>query len=66
MDNRANANPTANRAAASAAQVWRMNQLGLLEIRKEPGEPLNRDVVKELLAEAVRKGLWAPMPRGRK
>lgn len=60
--NRENTNP----AAASAAQCWRLNQLGLLQIREKPGEPIPRDVVKELLAEAVRRGLWAPKPRERK
>jgi hypothetical protein len=60
------ANRDAIRAAASPAQCWRLNQLGLLEIREAPGEPIGRDVVKELLAEAVREGLWQPEPRGAK
>jgi hypothetical protein len=61
--NRDNVNGDAIRSAASAAQCWRLNQLGLLEIREEPGEPIPRDVVKELLAEAVRRGLWKPKAR---
>ena len=60
--NREKANGTANRAAASAAQCWRLNQLGLLEIRETPAEPISRDVVKQLLAEAVKRGLWQPEP----
>jgi hypothetical protein len=54
---------TVNRTAATASQCWRLNQLGLLEIREEPGDPIPRDVVKELLAEAVERGLWAPKPK---
>jgi hypothetical protein len=61
--NRANTNGDAIRAAASASQCWRLNQLGLLELREEPGEPLARAVVKELLSDAVRRGLWQPKPR---
>jgi hypothetical protein len=63
--NRAPANQYVNRAAASANQCWRLNQLGLLEIRAEPGEPIPRDVVKQLLAEAVRRDLWQPEARGK-
>jgi hypothetical protein len=60
------ANGDAIRAAASPAQCWRLNQLGLIALRETPGEPIPRDVVKELLAEAVRQGLWQPEPRGAK
>jgi hypothetical protein len=63
VSNRATAHRDAIESAATAAQCWRLNQLGLLELRDEPGKPLARDVVKELLAEAVRRGLWAPEPR---
>ena len=51
-----------NQAAASPAQCWRLNQLGLLQIRETPGEPIPREVVKEMLAEAVKRGLWQPEP----
>jgi hypothetical protein len=63
---RDNANGNAIRAAASPAQLWRLNQLGLLEMRERPDDPIARDVVKELLADAVRQGLWQPEPRGAK
>ena len=49
---------------ATEKQVWRANQLGLLELRDEPGEPLERDVMKEVLAEAAKLGLWQPAARG--
>jgi hypothetical protein len=66
VGNHENPNGNAIRAAATAAQCWRLNQLGLLEIREEPGEPIARDTVKELLADAVREGLWQPQARGAK
>jgi hypothetical protein len=43
--------------------MWRLNQLGLVKLRETPGEPIPRETVKELLADAVRQGLWAPKPR---
>jgi len=46
---------------ATAAQLWRANQCGLLDIRDEPGPVLERMVVKELLAAAAREGLWTPI-----
>jgi hypothetical protein len=51
---------------ATAAQLWRANQCGLLTIRAEPGPVLERTIVKELLAAAAREGLWQPVraPRG--
>lgn len=63
MANRANTNGDAIRTAATANQCFRLNQLGLLELREAPGEPIPKDVVKELLAEAVREGLWQPKAR---
>lgn len=63
MHNRENANGNATRALASAAQTWRMNALGLLQIREVPGEPIGRDVAKKLLAALVREGLWRPEAR---
>jgi hypothetical protein len=63
VDNHETTNGNVNRAAASAAQCWRLNQLGLIQLRESPGEPISRDVVKDLLAEAVRQGLWAPKAR---
>jgi hypothetical protein len=35
-------------------------------MRERPDDPIARDVVKELLADAVRQGLWQPEPRGAK
>lgn len=49
------------RGAATAAQLWRANQCGLIELRDEPAEPLERTVMKEVLAEAARLGLWQPV-----
>jgi len=49
------------KGVASASQLWRMNVLGLLDLRDEPGEPLERAAMKEVLAEAVRLGLWVPV-----
>jgi hypothetical protein len=45
---------------ASSAQLWRMNQIGLIDVRDEPGEPIPRDAAKEVLAEAARQRLWNP------
>jgi len=63
---RENPNRNAIRSAATPAQCWRLNQLGLIQLRESPGPPIARDVVKELLAEAVRQGLWHPEARGAK
>ena len=49
---------------ATEKQLWRANQLGLLEVRDEPGEQPARDEMKEILAEAARLGLWQPAARG--
>jgi len=47
---------------ASAAQLWRMNELGLIDVRDQPGgPPLERTVAKEILAAAAREGLWQPV-----
>jgi hypothetical protein len=68
--NRDNANGNANgwdaRALASAGQLWRANTLGVLELREAPAEPISREVMKELLAAAVREGLWQPETRAGK
>jgi hypothetical protein len=44
--------------------LWRGNQLGLLELRQSPGDPIPRITMKEILTEAVAAGLWQPKPRG--
>lgn len=49
---------------ATEKQLWRANACGLLEVRDEPGEPIERGVLKEILAEAARLGLWRPAARG--
>ena len=46
---------------ASSAQLWRMNELGLIDVRAEPGPPLERPVAKEILAAAAKAGLWEPV-----
>jgi hypothetical protein len=52
---------------ASSAQMWRLNSIGLVELRDQPGEPLPRDAVKEVLAQALADGLWHPSsPRGKR
>jgi hypothetical protein len=49
---------------ASQAQLWRLNQLRLLELRDEPiGRALERREAKEVLAAAASRGLWQPAPR---
>ena len=45
---------------ATAAQLWRLNSIGLIELRDAPAEPLERAPVKEVLGEAARLGLWSP------
>jgi hypothetical protein len=54
------------RANATAAQLWRANECGLVELRDSPGPPLPNAVLKEVLAAAVKAGLWTPArgPRG--
>ena len=49
---------------ASEKMMWRLNQCGLVELRDEPGPPLERSVVKEVLAAAAAEGLWTPKVRG--
>ena len=50
---------------ASQAQLWRLNQLRLLELRDEPaGRALYRGECKEVIAETVKRGMWTPHPRG--
>lgn len=51
-------------AFASAAQLWRLNACGLLELRDDPGEPLERTEAKEVLVAAAAEGLWTPKVRG--
>lgn len=47
---------------ATAAQLWRLNELGLLALRDEPelGDRLLSPPVKEVLAAAAMAGLWTP------
>jgi hypothetical protein len=45
---------------ATAGQLWRANQLGLVALRDEPGPPIENVNLKELLAAAARAGLWTP------
>jgi hypothetical protein len=47
---------------ATAAQLWRLNDLGLLTLRDEPelGDRLLSAPVKEVLAAAAMAGLWTP------
>ena len=50
-----------DRGAASAQQLWRLNQIGLIDLRDEPGDPLARVPMKEVLAQAATDGLWTPI-----
>ena len=50
-----------SKGAASAQQLWRLNVLGLLDLRDEPGESLERLPLKEVLAQCVVDGLWSPI-----
>jgi hypothetical protein len=47
---------------ASSSQLWRLNVIGLLEVRDEPGRALWSREAKEILGEAARQGLWQPEP----
>jgi hypothetical protein len=51
---------------ASPAMLWRLNTLGLLDLLDEPGEPLERAPLKEVLALAAAQGLWQPAARGQR
>jgi hypothetical protein len=47
--------------------LWRLNQLGLLSLRAEPGEPIGHDLALGALDVAEADGLWQPEgPRRRK
>src|SRR5262249_20049574 len=45
---------------ASGAQLWRLNQLGILSEALNAEEPVSADRARELLSEAASRGLWAP------
>jgi hypothetical protein len=49
---------------ASNAQLWRLNALGLIELRDRPAAPLLRTVAKECIAEAARRGMFQSSVRG--
>jgi hypothetical protein len=53
---------TSGGSRASAPQLWRLNELGLLDLRDEPnfGERLLSLPCKEVLAAAAQAGLWSP------
>ena len=48
---------------ASGAQLWRLNQLGILREALNAEEPVSADRARELLRQAASRGLWAPPPR---
>ena len=48
---------------ASGAQLWRLNQLGILRQALNAEEPVSADRARELLSDAASRGLWAPPPR---
>jgi hypothetical protein len=43
--------------------LWRLNERGLLELRAEPGKPLDRTSANAKLDEALDKGWWEPKAR---
>jgi hypothetical protein len=43
--------------------LWRLNERGLLELRAEPGKPLDRTSANAKLDEALDKGWWKPKAR---
>lgn len=65
MDKHGNGRPNAD-LLMSSAQCWRLNEIGCLQIRQEPGLPISRDTAKALLAELARAGVWEPRPRAGK
>jgi hypothetical protein len=48
---------------ASARQLWRLNQLGLLELRDQRGEPIRRGAAHVTLDNAAERGWWRPRSR---
>jgi hypothetical protein len=48
---------------ASGAQLWRLNQLGILGEALNEEQRVAADRARELLREAAVRGLWAPPPR---
>ena len=48
---------------ASGAQLWRLNQLGILREALKAEEPVSADRARELLSDAASRGLWTPPPR---
>jgi hypothetical protein len=48
---------------ASGAQLWRLNELGLLGEALHAEDRLSADRAGELLGEAAARGLWSPRPR---
>jgi hypothetical protein len=40
--------------------LWRLADLGLLELRREPGKPLDREDAHAMLDCAVARGWWEP------
>jgi hypothetical protein len=56
---RAPVNARARGNSATSAQLWRLNELGLLEVRWDRvGEPVQKDHATRLLSEAREKGRW--------
>jgi hypothetical protein len=48
---------------ASGAQLWRLNQLGILREALHGEDRVSADRAGELLREAAVRGLWSPRPR---
>jgi hypothetical protein len=50
----------------SKYQLWRLNELGLLEMRRERGKPIDAGTALTTLSDAVDRGWWTrniPRPR---
>jgi hypothetical protein len=66
MAYRDNTNGIAVETLASNRQLWALNAVGCLELRLEPGEPIHREIAKELLHDLADAGLWRPKVRAGK
>jgi hypothetical protein len=44
----------------SGRALWRLNQLGLLDIRPQPRRPISRKFAAEILTRSAQEGLWEP------
>lgn len=48
---------------ASGAQLWRLNELGLLPVAVAAGERVSAELARGMLSDAAVRGLWEPSQR---